>query len=130
MNAVVENLRATANWCMVEGHGDDATHQALQAAIAEIERLQQELGECKIGYDAGTRAVTENARLIEALERLRELADSEGTRAVKYLRRARAADALLRQALEALEHHREQTRPIQQTDAAIATLRERLGPNV
>lgn len=34
------------------------------------------------------------------------------------------AGHLLRQALEALEYHTEQTRPIQRTDAAIAALRE------
>ena len=39
-------------------------------------------------------------------------------------------DDLLRMALDALEHHREQTRPIERTDAAIAALRERLTPNV
>lgn len=37
---------------------------------------------------------------------------------------------LLRLALEALEHHREQTRPIERTDAAIDALRERLPSNV
>ena len=39
-------------------------------------------------------------------------------------------DALLRQALAALEHHREQTRPIDRTHAAIAALRARVLPNV
>ena len=34
--------------------------------------------------------------------------------------------ALLRQALDALTYHREQTRPIDLTDAAIAALRARL----
>ena len=37
--------------------------------------------------------------------------------------------ALLKRALEALEYHREQTRPIEWTDAAIAALRARLGDN-
>jgi len=36
---------------------------------------------------------------------------------------------LLQQALDALEYHREQTRPIQRTEDAIAALRVRLGPN-
>lgn len=39
-------------------------------------------------------------------------------------------EELLRMALAALEYHREQTRPIGRTDAAIAALRERLTPNV
>ena len=39
-------------------------------------------------------------------------------------------DALLRQALAALEHQREQTRPIDRTHAAIAALRARVLPNV
>lgn len=34
---------------------------------------------------------------------------------------------LLRQALDALEHHREQTRPIQRTDVCIEALRRALG---
>lgn len=37
--------------------------------------------------------------------------------------------SLLRQALEALEHHVEQTRPIHRTSATIAALRARLGVN-
>lgn len=41
-------------------------------------------------------------RAADELERLAELADSEGTRAVNYLRRARKAEKLLREVLEAL----------------------------
>lgn len=37
-------------------------------------------------------------------------------------------EALLRQALEALEYHREQTRPIERTAQAIAALLKRLDP--
>ena len=36
---LLERLRSTAHWQLTEGNGDDATHQALQEAIAEIERL-------------------------------------------------------------------------------------------
>lgn len=36
-------------------------------------------------------------------------------------------ERLLRQAMDALENHRDQTRPIEQTDVAIAELRARLG---
>lgn len=109
--ALVERLRATAHWQLTEGNGDDATHQALQAAIAEIERLA-------------------------------ELADSEGTRAVNYLRRARKAEKVLRE-LVALEDMRLRLRQLHEmghgTDyadyyrllpLAWAEAREALGPNV
>lgn len=56
--------------------------------------------------------------------------ESEETGFTVRLVAAAPVDALLRQALDALEYHREQTRPIERTDAAIAALRERLGPNV
>lgn len=41
-----------------------------------------------------------------------------------------ADEALLQTALEALEYHRDQTRPIDRTTAAIAALRDRLRHNV
>lgn len=40
-----------------------------------------------------------------------------------------ADELLLRMALDALEYHREQTRPIEQTATAIAALHARLGHN-
>lgn len=40
---LLERLRSTAHWHLTEGNGDDATHQALQAAISEIERLRAAL---------------------------------------------------------------------------------------
>ena len=36
---LLERLRSTAHWQLTEGNGDDATHQALQEAIAKLERL-------------------------------------------------------------------------------------------
>ena len=36
---LLDHLRSTAHWQLTEGNGDDATHQALHAAIAEIVRL-------------------------------------------------------------------------------------------
>ncbi len=57
---------------------------------------------------AGTPALVQAAlnahamALQSEIERLRELADSEGTRAVNYLRRARKAEKLLREVLESL----------------------------
>ena len=42
---------------------------------------------------------------------------------------ARDAEPLLRAALQALLHYREQTRPIADCDAVIARLQTRLGPN-
>ena len=32
----LSDLRATAHWCLTEGSGDDATHQAMTWAISEI----------------------------------------------------------------------------------------------
>ena len=43
--------------------------------------------------------------------------------------RIEADAALLRQALEALQYHVEQTRPIQQTSDTIAAIRARLEPD-
>ena len=47
-------------------------------------------------------AATELERLTAELAAARELADSEGTRAVDYMRRARKAEKLLREVLDAL----------------------------
>jgi hypothetical protein len=37
---LLERLRSTAHWQLTEGNGDDATHQALQEAIAGLEHLR------------------------------------------------------------------------------------------
>lgn len=39
---LLERLRLTAHWLLAEGTGDDATHQTLKEAIAEIQRLRAE----------------------------------------------------------------------------------------
>ena len=71
-------------------------------------------------------AADEIERLLGANERMREDCADAGN----ALADAEDDEELLRQALEALEHHLEQTRPIERTEAAIAALRGRLGPNV
>ena len=48
-------------------------------------------------------------------------------RAGALLLKAERHEELLRRALDALEHHREQTRPIERTDGAIADIRRGLG---
>lgn len=64
-----------------------------------IQRLRAASG----GYDGLEReAATELERLTAELAAARELADSEGTRAVDYMRRARKAEKLLREVLDAL----------------------------
>jgi len=49
---LLDRLRSTAHWQLTEGNGDDATHQALQEAIAEIERLRRLLHELALAADA------------------------------------------------------------------------------
>lgn len=60
----------------------------------------------------------------DATDRVHEQQAKLGEKALALSR----AEELLRQALAALEYHREQTRPIERTTVAIAALREHLEP--
>lgn len=64
--------------------------------FAEAKRLKLRM----LGTPEETRAALDHKDA--DIQRLAELADSEGTRAVNYLRRARKAEKLLREVLEAL----------------------------
>lgn len=99
-------------------------------------RLKRELGLVRSSSSVGTE------RLRMELERLREqlacvrqalpetLRESVPSVAVATMTAVMEYDeTLLRQALDALEYHREQTRPIEQTGAAIAALRLRMRPS-
>ena len=52
--------------------------QATLALAAEIDRLQQELGECRVGHESGTRAVAENIRMHAELNVLDNALRCEG----------------------------------------------------
>lgn len=45
----------------------------LTALDLKIEQLQQELGECQVGRESGTRAIVDNLRLQEALQAIAKL---------------------------------------------------------
>jgi phage shock protein A len=86
-------------------------------SCAEIEHRYQAL-----------RTAIEQALKLEQLNYagcMEDLADAE--KLESYAKAMHESDtALLRQALEALEYHVEQTRPIEQTSEAIAALKDRL----
>lgn len=67
----------------------DAADLVKHALLAEIDRLSRELGECKIGYDSGTRAIVENLTLHGLLGRAeRVIALRKNTGNAEYDRQA------------------------------------------
>lgn len=66
---LVERLRELSRrgyWPLI---GDEAAD--------EIERLQQELGECSVGWESGTKAIAENLVLRQALNKIAERTGSD-----------------------------------------------------
>lgn len=74
--------------------------------VGRLRRAAEPYWQRDYEYGDLIRLLDEAADSIEAKElelvRLAELADSEGTRAVNYMRRARKAEKLLREVLDAL----------------------------
>ena len=94
-------VELTKEWCMnmakIEAAAGDPDCSAGAPTRDLVERLRDTSG----GHINGLY----DKRAADELERLAELADSEGTRAVNYLRRARKAEKALRE-LVALEDMR------------------------
>lgn len=96
-------------------------------------------GESSLWYDtkladAAADSADHLRRLVRENEALRESINKANQQAEHferewYLRgdQVEAKDALLRQALGALEFHQEQTRPIHRTQNIIATIKQHLG---
>lgn len=72
-------------------------HVELQMDFALLQRAMQAETEAALLRCALDQEQSENSHLRDEVERLAELADSEGTRAVNYLRRARKAEKVLRE---------------------------------
>jgi hypothetical protein len=45
--------------------------EEFELAIAEINMLRKELGECRVAFESGNKAVAENIRLIKEIERMK-----------------------------------------------------------
>ena len=114
----------------------DAT-ATLKEQAAEIDRLHKLVGSVRVAFNRECDDTDEilktlgfapeNCRTDGGSLMLPELLGAIQHRDVMVRREANTEDkALLWHALEALIHHKDQTRPIQRTDVAIAALRLRL----
>lgn len=104
-DTLAQRLRACEEDPMWADHAE-VPKRLCAAAATELERLTACLAKANANHERFERdwylRGDEIERLTAELAAARELADSEGTRAVDYMRRARKAEKLLREVLDAL----------------------------